>query len=128
MRKWRNDFKNPNSIENYYDIFNDFDLIESSFNQQYGIRLRKEMHTMQWGEFSSLLSGINGETALGNVVRIRSEKDPKKIKEFTKEERKIRNDWLSRRTKNVNKNDDNYKQAMENFKNMFKGLAKKKRR
>lgn len=86
------------------------------------------MHTMQWGEFSSLLSGINGETALGNVVRIRSEKDPKKIKEFTKEERKIRNDWLSRRTKNVNKNDDDYKQAMENFKNMFKGLAKKKRR
>ena len=86
------------------------------------------MHTMQWGEFSSLLSGINGETVLGNVVRIRSEKDPKKIKEFTKEERKIRNDWLSRRTKNVNKNDDDYKQAMENFKNMFKGLAKKKRR
>ena len=86
------------------------------------------MHTMKWGEFSSLLSGINGETALGNVVRIRSEKDPKKIKEFTKEERKIRNDWLSRRTKNVNKNDDDYKQAMENFKNMFKGLAKKKRR
>ena len=124
-RKWRNDFKNQNNEESWYDLFEDFSLIESSFNQQYGIRLRKELGTMKWGEFTSLLEGINAETVLGNVVRIRSEKDPKKIKDFTKQERQIRNEWLNKQAKNISKNDNDYKQAMENFKNMFKGLAKK---
>ncbi len=120
MRKWRNDFQNNN--ESYYDLIDDFDLIESSFAQQYGIRLRKEIDTMKWGEFSSLLSGINGDTALGNIVRIRSEKDPKVIKNFSKNEKEIRSKWVNKNAKEVSQ--ENYKQAMENFKNMFKAMAK----
>ena len=120
MRKWRNDFQNNN--ESYYDLIDDFDLIESSFAQQYGIRLRNEIDTMKWGEFSSLLSGINGDTALGNIVRIRSEKDPKVIKNFSKNEKEIRSKWVSKNAKEVSQ--ENYKQAMENFKNMFKAMAK----
>ena len=49
---------------------------------------------MSWGEFCSLLSGLMPDTPLGQIVGIRSEKDPKKIKNFTKEQRKIRNDWI----------------------------------
>ena len=120
MRKWRNDFQNNN--ESYYDLIDDFDLIESSFAQQYGIRLRNEIDTMKWGEFSSLLSGINGDTALGNIVRIRSEKDPKVIKNFSKHEKEIRSKWVNKNAKEVSQ--ENYKQAMENFKNMFKAMAK----
>lgn len=120
MRKWRNDFQN--NIESYYDLIDDFDLIESSFAQQYGIRLRNEIDTMKWGEFSSLLSGINGDTALGNIVRIRSEKDPKVIKNFSKNEKEIRSKWVNKNAKEVSQ--ENYKQAMENFKNMFKAMAK----
>lgn len=120
MRKWRNDFQNNN--ESYYDLIDDFDLIESSFAQQYGIRLRNEINTMKWGEFSSLLSGINGDTALGNIVRIRSEKDPKVIKNFSKHEKEIRSKWVNKNAKEVSQ--ENYKQAMENFKNMFKAMAK----
>lgn len=120
MRKWRNDFQNNN--ESYYDLIDNFDLIESSFAQQYGIRLRKEIDTMKWGEFSSLLSGINGDTALGNIVRIRSEKDPKVIKNFSKNEKEIRSKWVNKNAKEVSQ--ENYKQAMENFKNMFKAMAK----
>lgn len=120
MRKWRNDFQNNN--ESYYDLIDDFDLIESSFAQQYGIRLRNEIDTMKWGEFSSLLSGINGDTALGNIVRIRSEKDPKVIKNFSKNEKEIRSKWVNKNAKEVSQ--ENYKQAMENFKNMFKAMAK----
>lgn len=93
MRKWRNDFQNND--ESFYDLIDDFDLIESSFAQQYGIRLRMEIDTMKWGEFSSLLSGLNGDTPLGNIVRIRSEKDPKVIKNFTENEKRIRSKWLS---------------------------------
>ncbi len=120
MRKWRNDFQNNN--ESYYDLIDDFDLIESSFAQQYGIRLRKEIDTMKWGEFSSLLSGINGDTALGNIVRIRSEKDPKVIKNFSKNEKEIRSKWVNKNAKEVSQ--ENYQETMENFKNMFKAMAK----
>ena len=120
MRKWRNDFQNNN--EAFYDLIDDFDLIESSFAQQYGIRLRMEIDTMKWGEFSSLLSGLNGDTPLGNIVTIRSEKDPKVIKNFTENEKRIRSKWLNKNAKEISHED--YQQAMESIKNMFKSIAK----
>ena len=120
MRKWRNDFQNND--ESFYDLIDDFDLIESSFSQQYGIRLRMEIDTMKWGEFSSLLSGLNGDTPLGNIVRIRSEKDPKVIKNFTENEKRIRSKWLNKNAKEISHED--YQQAMESIKNMFKSIAK----
>ena len=121
MRKWRNDFKTVDSNDTYYDLFDDWDLIESSFTEQYGIRLRKEMKNMEWGEFINLLSGINSETALGKIVRIRSEKDPKILKEFSREEKEIRNKWLSKNARNISK--ENYEQTIESIKNMFKAMA-----
>ena len=57
----------------------DWDLIVSSFAQQYGIRLYSEYETISCEEFRQLLVGINGDTPLGYTVRIRSEKDSKKI-------------------------------------------------
>ena len=120
MRKWRNDFQNND--ESFYDLIDDFDLIESSFAQQYGIRLRMEIDTMKWGEFSSLLSGLNGDTPLGNIVRIRSEKDPKVIKNFTENEKRIRSKWLNKNAKEISHED--YQQAMESIKNMFRSIAK----
>ncbi|MBD9303585.1 MAG: hypothetical protein EGS63_02150 [Lachnospira sp.] len=86
--------------ETYYDIYDDWELIESSFLSQYGIRLRTE-DDMSWAEFCSLLSGIMPETPLGRVVSIRAEKDTKVIKNFTREQRKIRNDWIIRRNKKM---------------------------
>ena len=121
-RKWRNDFSNQNSYDPYYDIFDDWDLIESSFSQQYGIRLRKQISDMDWGEFTSYLSGLNGETPLGNIVRIRSEKDPEALKKFSPEERRIRNDWLKKNASSITEED--YKQAIENIKTMFMNMAK----
>lgn len=124
MRKWRNDFKNPSSYDPYYDLFDDWDLIESSFAKQYGIRLRKNISDMEWGEFSSLLSGLNGDTPLGNIVRIRSEKDPEVIRKFTPEEKRIRNEWKNKSASKVTEQD--YKQAMEEIKNMFISMAERK--
>ena len=83
------------SSEVFYDLFEDYDAIEASFAQQYGIRLRVE-DDMLWDEFGTLLAGLNGDTPLGYLVRIRGEKDPKKRKRFTKAERKIYSDWRSR--------------------------------
>lgn len=81
--------------EVYYDLIDDYDAIEASFAQQYGIRLRLE-DEMLWDEFCTLLSGLNGETPLGYLVRIRGEKDPKKRKQFTKEEKRIYSSWRKR--------------------------------
>ena len=102
-RKLRIAFVKPQAQhdDSFYDLFEDYDLIEASFAQQYGIRLRQE-DSMTWDEFCSLLSGLNGETPLGCVVRIRSEKDRKVIQKFTKNEREIYNAWKRKHMRKPN--------------------------
>ena len=78
---------------------------------------------MKWGEFCNLLSGLNGETALGNVIRIRSETDHEKIKNFSKTEKQIRNNWLRKNANQISK--ESYERAMNDFKNMFIAISKK---
>lgn len=48
------------------------------------------------------------ETPLGRIVGIRAEKDPKVIKEFSKEQKKIRNDWILRRNRKLMEDPANY--------------------
>lgn len=94
----------------------DWDLIVSSFAQQYGIRLYTEYETISCEEFRQLLVGLNGDTPLGYTVQIRSEKDTKKINKMTNQEKKIRKDWIDFKNKqkktqtnkvNVSKNEIN---------------------
>lgn len=73
----------------------DWELIESSLAKQYGIRIR-QVSDMPWMEFCTLVSGLMSDTPLGQIVAIRSEKDPKVIKDFNPDQRKIRNDWVKR--------------------------------
>ena len=96
-------------------------MIESSFAQQYGIRLRKE--SMSWDEFSSLLSGLKPDTPLGNIVSIRSEKNKDILKNFTPEQKKIRSEWQKRKAKVIS-DVDKYNQDMKMFEKMFENLAK----
>lgn len=122
MRKWLNDFKNhnQNKNDNYYDLIDDYDIIESSFIKQYGIRLRSvELET---DEFLNLLSGLMGDTPLGLIVQIRSETDPEVIDSFTPEQKRIRSEWINKKANEISKED--YDKAMENFKNMLISLAK----
>lgn len=89
------------SSDPYYDLIEDFDLIVSSFQSQYGLRLSKELDTMRWDEFCSLLAGISPETALGRIVAIRAENDKEVLKHFTREQRRIRSEWRSKRAKAI---------------------------
>ena len=90
------DFSTPQiQSETWYDLFEDWNLIEASFAQQYGIRLRRE--AMCWSEFCTLLSGIGHETPLGTIISIRSEKDAEKLKNFTPEQNRIRREYLNRK-------------------------------
>lgn len=85
----------------YYDLIEDFGLIVSSFQSQYGIRLSRDLSGMSWDEFCDLLAGLDSKTALGRIVSIRSEKDKDVLKHFTPEQRKIRSEWLARQAKEV---------------------------
>ena len=106
--------------ESWYDLLDDYDLIEASFAKQYGIRLRNEQD-MTWSEFATLLSGLMPDTPLGQIISIRAEKDKDIIKRFTKEQKRIQSDWRKRQSQNIDK--ESYDEAMNGFKNMFIAMA-----
>lgn len=109
------------SSDPYYDLIDDFDLIVSSFQSQYGIRLSREFSTMKWDEFRDLLVGISPDTALGRIVAIRAENDKEVLKHFTKEQKRIRSEWQTRKAKTVKPEEMN--QILEGFKQAFIQMA-----
>ena len=102
-------------------MLDDYPLIEASFAQQYGIRLRNE-NNMSADEFLTLLGGLNSDTPLGNVVMIRSEKDPKKIKSFSNDQKRIRNEWLYKKARTISK--DQFNKDMAAFEKIFENMSK----
>lgn len=78
-------------------MYDDYALIESSFLEQYGIRLRTS--DLSWSEFCTYLSCINEKTALGKVVAIRAEKDPDIIKHMTPSQKQLRREWEEKQSK-----------------------------
>lgn len=109
------------STDPYYDLIDDFDLIVSSFQSQYGLRLSRELSTMKWSEFKDLLVGLSPDTALGRVVAIRSEEDKDVLKHFTKEQRRIRSEWRNKKAQMVSK--EELMHALEGFKQSFISMA-----
>lgn len=90
------------SSDPYYDLFEDWDLIISSFLTQYGLRIRtKEFETVSWDEFRSLLAGLSPETPLGRVVSIRSETDEDMINHFTRDQKRIYDAWRDRKAEHM---------------------------
>ena len=60
---------------------------------------------MSWDEFCTYLSGLNEKTALGKIVAIRSEKDPKVIKEMSADQKRIRREWEKKQANSMSKED-----------------------
>ena len=68
--------------------------------QQYGLRIRStEFASMPWDEFADLLAGLNEDTPLVKVARIRTESDPERIRAMTPEQRRMRSEWQRGRAK-----------------------------
>lgn len=107
--------------ETWYDLYEDWELIEASFAAQYGIRLRNEPD-MTWEEFSSLLAGLLPETPLGYIVQIRSENDPEKLKHFTPEQKRIRAQWRTRQMKQVQMSPEEARKAIDQFERMMAAM------
>lgn len=122
MRKWRNDFKNTNNnYETWYDLEEDWSLIEASLAKQYGIRIRKEIDTMEYAEFCNLVSGLMPDTPLGNIIQIRSEDDEEILKNFNQEQKNIRWEYRNKIAKKVNEED--FKNVIAEMQKAFKEMA-----
>lgn len=76
---------------------------------------------MSWDEFCTLLSGIMPKTPLGQIVSIRSEEDEDMLKNFTKEQHKIRDDWRKRQIEEmtVEEKEEQINEIYELFKQAF---------
>ena len=108
--------------EPYYDLNDDWSLIVSSFQTQYGIRLSSELSEMSWTEFAYMLEGLSGDTPLGRITSIRAENNPERLKQFTADQRQIRNEY--RKKMALRKPKENVAQAYEGMKQAFIHLAK----
>lgn len=64
MRKWRNDFKTSDDTESWYDLEEDWSLIEASLAKQYPFRIRKEIDNMSYAELCNMISGLMPDTPL----------------------------------------------------------------
>ena len=103
-------------------MFEDWDLIVSSFLSQYGLRIRtKEFETVTWDEFKALIAGLSPETALGRVVAIRSETDKDIIKHYTKDQRRIYDDWRNREMKELD--EKTFEKEMACLEKMFAAMC-----
>ena len=103
-------------------MFDDWDLIVSSFLSQYGLRVRtKEFETVSWDEFKALIAGLSPETALGRVVAIRSETDKDIIKHYTKDQRRIYDDWRNREVKEMD--EKTFEKEMAGLEKMFADMC-----
>lgn len=120
MKRLR-DFSDKGSNKAYYDLREDWGLIESSLAKQYGIRIRNEKD-MPWTEFCSLVSGLMSDTPLGQIVGIRAEKDPKTIKQFTPDQKRIHKEWQSREAIKVVDNPEQYNKQMDQLANVLQNL------
>jgi len=103
-------------------MFEDWDLIVSSFLSQYGIRIQtREFETVRWDEFKALISGLAPETALGRVVAIRAEKDENVIKHFTKDQKRIYEEWRERKVSSMSQ--ETFENEMANLERMFAAMC-----
>lgn len=105
---------NSNASEYYYDLYEDWELIEASFLKQYNMRLRT-IEDLSWSEFCSLLGGLMKDTPLATIVAIRAEDDYEVIKTFNKDQHRIRNEWNAKHGKGLS----NLEKMQKQLKAMF---------
>ena len=103
----------------WYDFYDDWELIEASIAQQYGIRMRTEINTISWSEVKMLVSGLLADTPLGRVIQIRSENNKDQLKNFTPEMHRIRNEWRNKQAKDKLKNEEMLNKTFDNMEKML---------
>ncbi len=73
-----------------------------------------------YAEWESFMVGLLPDSPLGKVISIRSEKDTQRIREFTKDERRIYDEWQSFRTKQISEEEE--QKMMRNLERMIASM------
>ena len=76
---------------------------------------------MKWTEFAILLAGLDDSTPLGRIIAIRSEDDPKRVKEMTIDQKRIRNEWRKRQVRK--KSDAEIREMYVGLQNAIRSMA-----
>lgn len=69
-----------------------------------------------------MISGLMADTPLGQIVGIRAEKDPKAIKQFTPDQKRIHKEWRSREALKVIDNPEKFNRDMDNLSKVLQNL------
>lgn len=77
---------------------------------------------MKWDEFKALVSGLSADTPLGKIASIRAENDKETLKHFSKEQKRIRDEWRNRSAKKMDQ--ATFEREMLNLEKMFEAMAK----
>ena len=76
---------------------------------------------MSWDEFCDLLAGLDPETPLGRMIRIRTENDEGVLEHFTPEMRSIRNEWQKKIASE--RSEQEMKEFLSSMNEIFKRMA-----
>lgn len=106
MKSKRNNSTHDNRGDCFYDLDFDEDAIAASIAKTYSI-LPSEQDDLSIPDFLILLQGIGEDTPLANLIRIRREKDIKKIKNMNSYEKEIRQKWADFKAQKVQSVADN---------------------
>lgn len=79
---------------------------------------------MSWREFCYYLHGLDGRTPLGRIVCIRAEDDPERLKEFTREEKRIRAEYRTKKAKEADP--QKRERVLKMIQQAFEGMAVEK--
>lgn len=104
MKNRRNNSTHDNKGDCFYDLDFDEDAIAASLAKTYNI-LPSEQDDISIPDFLILLQGIGEDTPLANLIRIRREKDYKKIKNMTDCEKEVRQKWADFKAKKLYSDD-----------------------
>jgi len=121
MMRLRLGFQNKVPTTQWYDLREDWVLIEASLAKQYGIRLRQE-YTLPWTEFCILVAGLMPDTPLGSIVGIRAETDQEVIKGFSSDQSSIHNTWQKRQAILQLEDTEKLEQDMKDLSSMFASM------
>ena len=82
--------------------------------------MRQVYNTISWQEVRVLIRGLLPDTPLGQVVSIRAENNPKTIKSFSAEQRKIRSQWRARLAAEKQADEESLDKSFANLELMLK--------
>ena len=89
--------------------------------------LPSQQEELSYSDWYKMVDGLMPDTPLGAVVQIRAEKDPKRIKQFSPAQRRLRSEWAHfvGQKKRDAQDEQSIQKQMQALQQMFAGMFSK---